>query len=134
MSIDEIKTQLDDRKDELSTIEIECNRDDAKAERDIDNDYDIKISELSKELKADQKVLDEGLEQFLNFKAVVKEKKKTTKKKTKQLIKLRKEKKKALKKRLKILKAGRKSKIEMILKEIKELQKMMIKVEKELIT
>lgn len=133
MSLNEIKAQVDARKNELETLDIEINRDEAKAEQDIEKDYNDKIDELKTIVQAEQEVLDHGLEQYLKYKAVITEKKKTTKKKTKQLLKLRKEKKKALKKRLKVFKAGRKNKTKMILKEIKELQKLMIKVEKKVI-
>ncbi len=123
MSEDEINAQISAKEDEITKVEETSAKAEAGAEKEIEAEFDAKITEAESSLGTEQGLLDEAVEKAATWKATAAEKKGLVKTLTKEVATLKKDKGKALSNKLKEIAGEKKANIGALNKEIKALQK-----------
>ncbi|MHA1688048.1 MAG: hypothetical protein ACTSYC_01125 [Promethearchaeota archaeon] len=130
MSEADIRSKISAKEDEITKVEEAASKKETEAENQIKGEYDPKIDETSKKLAEEQKLLDEAIQNFNQWKAKMEEKKATVKNLGKELKTLKSTKDKALKTKLKEIQKEKSTNIKAIQKEIKALQKELAALQK----
>ncbi len=130
MSIDELRSQISAKEDEITKIEEESNKKEASAEKEIEAEYDSKIKDTESNLAGEQKELEEATAKAAEWNAKQKEKSVAVKTLNKELATNTKLKSKALATKLKEINVDKKGKIKAIQGEIKGLNKQIKLLEK----
>ena len=131
MSEEEIRTQISDKKDDITRVEEDAAKKEAGAEKEIESQWDAKINETKSKLDVSEVDLKEAIEEADKW---VKKKSKLTvevKSLKVQYDKYTKGKDKALKDLLISIDKEKKSKIKDLDKDIKKLEKQLEKLEEE---
>jgi hypothetical protein len=131
MSEESLRGQISAKEDEITRVEEDASKKEASAEKEIEDEYNPKISETEATLAEEEKLRDEAIEKAAEWTTKKKEKIASAKMASKELATLKKDKTKALNTKLKEIAADKKGKIKEISGEIKGLQKQITAIEKE---
>jgi len=123
MSEEEYRSQISAKQDEITRIEEEATKNEASAEKGIEDEYNPKISAANSTLTEEEKLRDEAIEKAAEWTSMKKEKTAAAKIASKELSKLKSDKGKALNTKLKEIQSDKKNKIKLINGEIKALNK-----------
>jgi hypothetical protein len=122
MSEEEINSQISSKEDEITKVEEASAKAEASAEKEIETEFDPKITDAESKLGIEQGLLDEATEKAAEWKATLAEKKGAVKTLSKEAATLKKDKTKALSTKLKGIASEKKTNIGALNKEIKGLQ------------
>ncbi|KKN53056.1 hypothetical protein LCGC14_0606080 [marine sediment metagenome] len=131
MSEEEYRSQISAKQDEITRIEEEATKNEASAEKGIEDEYNPKISAANSTLTEEEKLRDEAIEKAAEWTSMKKEKTAAAKIASKELSKLKSDKGKALNTKLKEIQSDKKNKIKLINGEIKALNKQIKAILKE---
>lgn len=131
MSEEEIRSQISAKEDDITRIEEEASKNDASAEKEIEDEFDPKIDETNTKLGEEEKLRDEAIEKAAEWADKKKEKIAVAKSESKALSKLKSDKEKALNNKLKEIESDKKTQIKEKQKEINSLKKQLSNLEKE---
>lgn len=123
MSEEEYRSQISAKQDEITRIEEKATKNEASAEKGIEDEYNPKISAANSTLTEEEKLRDEAIEKAAEWTSMKKEKTAAAKIASKELSKLKSDKGKALNTKLKEIQSDKKNKIKLINGEIKALNK-----------
>ena len=130
MSEENIRGQISAKEDEITRIEEDASKKEASAEKEIEEEFDPKITETHIKLDEEEKLRDEAIEKAAEWTAKKKEQIAAAKVANKMLNTLKSDKEKALNGKLKEIESEKKGKIKEIQGEIKALQKQIAAIEK----
>ena len=130
MSEENIRGQMSAKEDEITRIEEDASKKEASAEKEIEEEFDPKITETQVKLDEEEKLRDEAIEKAAEWTAKKKEQIAAAKVANKMLNTLKSDKEKALNGKLKEIESEKKGKIKEIQGEIKALQKQIAAIEK----
>jgi hypothetical protein len=130
MSEEEIRGQISAKEDDITRIEEDASKKDASAEKEIEDQFDLKINETKSKLEEEENLRDEAIEKAAEWANKKKKKIAAAKEESKTLSKLKSDKTKALNDKLKAIESEKKNKIKDIQKEINALIKQLSNLEK----
>lgn len=123
MSEEDLNSQISAKRDEITRIEEEATKSEASAEKEIEDEYNPKISAANSTFTTEEKLKDEAIEKAAEWTIKKKEKTAAAKIAGKTLSTLKSGKGKALNTKLKEIQSDKKNKIKLINGEIKALNK-----------
>ncbi|HDZ16887.1 MAG TPA: hypothetical protein ENH75_01265, partial [archaeon] len=97
MSEENLKGQISAKEDEITRVEEDATKKEASAEKEVEEEYDPKITNAETSLAEEEKLRDEAIEKAAEWSAMEKEKKTAAKDAIKLFANLKSDKEKALK-------------------------------------
>lgn len=130
MSESDLRSQISAKEDQIIKIEEEAVKKESAAEKEINNEYNSKISEVKSNLESEQVKFDEAIKNAIEWANKKKESEEIVKTFTKEYKLLVKEKDRKLKSKLKEIENNKKSQIKPLESEIKKIRKQLTALEK----